>query len=45
MSSVSSDHRNKIITKCTVQSLERSYIKVKDYSELNKLFESDNIFA
>ena len=37
MLSVSSDHRNKIITKCTVQSLERSFIKVKDYSELNKL--------
>ena len=37
MLSVSSDHQNKIITKCTVESLERSFIKVKDYSELNKL--------
>ena len=33
MLSVSSDHRNKI----TKWSLERSFIKVKDYSELNKL--------
>ena len=37
MLSVSSDHRNKIITKCAIQPMEKPFIQVKNYSDLNKL--------